>query len=89
MTLIDNAVYVNGHRTADPRSLEETYEVLRDRDGLAWIGPYRPAAEIRSVVTEFEWHACPCGRDFGGAQRPSWSVRSDPVRGAAPGAVSP
>ena len=51
--------------------------MLRDRDGLAWIGPYRPAAEIRSVVTEFEWHACPCGRDFGGAQRPSWSVRSD------------
>ena len=71
MTLIDNAVYVNGHRTADPRSLEETYEVLRDRDGLAWIGLYRPdVAEIRSVATEFELHELPVPDAISAHQRP-------------------
>ncbi len=57
MALVDNAVYVDGQRTADPRSLDETYELLRDRHGMAWIGLYRPdAAEIRSVAAEFDLH---------------------------------
>jgi magnesium transporter len=57
MTLVDNAVYVDGHRTADPRGLDETYELLRDRHGMAWIGLYRPdEAEIRSVAREFDLH---------------------------------
>ena len=50
MALVDNAVYVDGRRSADPRSLDETYELLRERHGMAWIGLYRPdVAEIRSV----------------------------------------
>ena len=57
MALVDNAIYVDGRRTADPRSLEETYELLRDRHGMAWIGLYRPGvAEIRSVAGEFDLH---------------------------------
>jgi magnesium transporter len=57
MALVDNAVYVDGQRTADPRSLDETFELLRDRHGMAWIGLYRPdAAEIRSVAAEFNLH---------------------------------
>jgi magnesium transporter len=57
MTLVDNAVYVDGQRTADPRSLDETYELLRQRSGMAWIGLYRPDAdEIRSVAREFDLH---------------------------------
>lgn len=57
MSLVDNAVYVDGHRTADPKSLDETYEVLRERSGMAWIGLYRPEpAEIRSVAREFDLH---------------------------------
>jgi magnesium transporter len=57
MTLKDNAVYVDGHRTADPQSLDETYELLRERNGMAWIGLYRPDPdEIRSVAHEFELH---------------------------------
>jgi magnesium transporter len=57
MALVDNAVYVDGHRTADPRSLDETYELLRERHGMAWIGLYRPdVAEIRSVAREFGLH---------------------------------
>lgn len=55
MTIVDNAVYVNGHRTADPEGLDETYFVLRQREGMAWIGLYRPdAEELRSVAEEFD-----------------------------------
>ena len=43
--LVDNAVYVDGRRTADPTSLEETFETVRDRNGFAWIGLYRPIRE--------------------------------------------
>ena len=57
MTLVDNAVYVQGRRTANPTSLEETYEVLRERQGMAWIGMYRPdVVELRSVAQEFSLH---------------------------------
>lgn len=55
MTIVDNAVYVDGHRTADPEGLEETYFILRQRQGMAWIGLYRPdAEELRSVAEEFD-----------------------------------
>jgi magnesium transporter len=57
MALIDNAIYVNGHRTESPRSLDETYELLREHDGMAWIGLYRPSPEeLRSVADEFGLH---------------------------------
>ena len=55
MAIIDNAVYVAGRRTADPEGLEETYFLLRQRQGMAWIGLYRPdARELRSVADEFD-----------------------------------
>ncbi|WP_255771623.1 magnesium and cobalt transport protein CorA [Pseudarthrobacter sulfonivorans] len=55
MTIIDNAVYVNGVRTADPEDLDETYFLLRQREGMAWIGLYRPDGdELRSVAEEFD-----------------------------------
>ncbi|MFB2599074.1 magnesium and cobalt transport protein CorA [Herbiconiux sp. P17] len=57
MPLIDNAVYVTGHRTDDPKSLDETYELMDRLHGMAWIGLYRPdAAEIHSIETEFGLH---------------------------------
>ncbi len=57
MALVNNAVYVGGKRSADPRTLDETYEVLRERRGMAWIGLYRPdVEELRSVAREFELH---------------------------------
>jgi magnesium transporter len=56
VSIIDNAVYVDGRRTAPP-SLEETFETLRDRGGVAWIDLYRPSeAELRAVAQEFELH---------------------------------
>lgn len=55
MTIVDNAVYVDGYRTADPEDLDETYFLLRQRQGMAWIGLYRPdAEELGSVAEEFD-----------------------------------
>jgi magnesium transporter len=57
MALIENRIYVNGVSTAAPRNLDETYELLRERDGMAWIGLYRPdEVEIHSVAAEFSLH---------------------------------
>lgn len=57
MPLIDNAVYVDGVRRAEPASLELTYEAMHDEGGMAWIGLYRPdEAEIASVRAEFGIH---------------------------------
>jgi magnesium transporter len=57
MTIIDNAVYVGGRRTSNPESLDETYEVMRDRGGMAWIGLYRPGVDdVQSVADEFSLH---------------------------------
>src|SRR5918997_1442306 len=52
--IVDSALYVDGKRTAEPRSLQETYEACRQRHGLAWIGLYRPTEEeFASVAEEF------------------------------------
>ncbi len=56
--IVDNAIYVDGRRTAGPVTLEETYEAVRNRHGVAWIGLYRPTAEeFSSVAGEFDLHA--------------------------------
>jgi magnesium transporter len=71
MPIIDNAVYVNGERTANPDSLDETYEVLRARHGMAWIGMYRPTpAEVESVAKEFNLHHLAVEDALAGHQRP-------------------
>src|SRR5918996_5004430 len=55
--IVDNAIYVDGHRASEPRSLRETYEALRQERGVAWIGLYRPTEEeFASVAEEFELH---------------------------------
>jgi magnesium transporter len=57
MALVDNAIYVSGHREATPHTLDETYEMLKGKDGFAWIGLYRPTEpEVRSVAGEFGFH---------------------------------
>lgn len=38
MTIVDNAVYVSG-RTTDPEGADETYFLLRQREGMAPHGP--------------------------------------------------
>ena len=55
--IVDNAIYVDGKRTAEPRSLDETYQACRNREGIAWIGLYKPTAEeFESVAQEFGLH---------------------------------
>ena len=57
MTIIDNAVYVEGVRTATPRNLEQTFETLSEQGGMAWIGLYRPTRdEMAAVAHEFGLH---------------------------------
>jgi magnesium transporter len=57
MMIVDNAIYVDGYRASEPRSLRETYEALRKVRGVAWIGLYRPTEEeFASVAEEFELH---------------------------------
>ncbi len=55
--IVDNAIYVDGKRAAEPGSLRETYDACRSQRGIAWIGLYRPTAEeFESVAGEFELH---------------------------------
>ena len=64
--VVDNAVYVDGRRV-EPESLESTYELVRDCQGMGWIGLYRPGkSEISSIAQAFGLHAA-CGRGrYGG-----------------------
>ena len=71
MSVVDNAVYVDGLRHAEPDSLEVTYELLRDEHGMAWIGLYRPErAEIDSVAAEFGFHELAVEDTITAHQRP-------------------
>lgn len=55
--VVDNAIYVEGRRTDSPTDLDETFELMRQRQGMAWIGLYRPTPEeIRAVASEFDLH---------------------------------
>lgn len=70
MALIDNAIYVDGKRTLTPDSLDETFELMRDSGGFAWIGLYRPsAAEIEAVAAEFGLHHLAVSDALNGHQR--------------------
>ena len=43
--IVDNTIYVDGKRAAQPESLQETYVARCSQRGIAWIGPCRPTAE--------------------------------------------
>ena len=71
MTIIDNAVYVDGVRTAEPQSLEQTFETLNQHGGMAWIGLYRPTAEeMAAVAEEFGLHRLAVEDAISAHQRP-------------------
>lgn len=58
MTVVDNAVYVDGERTASPESLDRTFELLAEGPSggrsFAWIGLLRPdETEVDQVADEF------------------------------------
>ncbi|WOH17501.1 magnesium/cobalt transporter CorA [Paenarthrobacter sp. GOM3] len=71
MTIIDNAVYVDGVRTATPNSLEQTFETLSVHGGMAWIGLYRPTQEeMAAVAAEFGLHELAVEDAVSAHQRP-------------------
>jgi magnesium transporter len=70
MTIVDNAVYVGGHRIRNPDSLEDTFELMREERGMAWIGLYRPSRdEVQAVAEEFGLHPLAVEDALSGHQR--------------------
>jgi magnesium transporter len=71
VTIIDNAVYVDGVRSAEPENLEQTFETLARHGGMAWIGLYRPSeTEMASVADEFGLHELAVEDAISAHQRP-------------------
>ncbi|HPT95683.1 MAG TPA: magnesium and cobalt transport protein CorA [Microbacteriaceae bacterium] len=57
MAIVDNGIYVDGRRVASPSTLDETFAQLREGDGMAWIGLYRPdESELRELAAELGLH---------------------------------
>jgi magnesium transporter len=71
VTIIDNAVYVDGIRAVEPRNLEQTFETLTEHGGMAWIGLYRPTPEeMAAVAAEFGLHGLAVEDAISAHQRP-------------------
>ena len=80
MTVVDNAIYVSGRRTSDPSSLDQTFEEMSERHGMAWIGLYRPdEAELREIADEFGLHPLAVEDALNGHQRPKLDRYGDSV----------
>ena len=61
MSVVDNAIYVDGRRKLAPPSLDTAFSALRscpdDGRSFAWIGMLRPGPdEIHAVAHEFDLH---------------------------------
>ncbi|WP_026550208.1 magnesium and cobalt transport protein CorA [Arthrobacter sp. Br18] len=57
MALVANAVYVDGRERLEPKNLDQTFELMRNRGGMGWIGLYRPSVgEIAAVAQELGLH---------------------------------
>ncbi|GAA4353656.1 magnesium and cobalt transport protein CorA [Microbacterium rhizosphaerae] len=70
MTVIDNAIYVDGRRVDTPPTLDATFDALEQHGGFAWIGLYRPdAGELDLVADEFGLHALAVEDALSGHQR--------------------
>ncbi|OOB89713.1 magnesium/cobalt transporter CorA [Rathayibacter sp. VKM Ac-2630] len=70
MTIVDNAVYVGGRRIRNPDSLEDTFELMREERGMAWIGLFRPTREeVEAVAEEFGLHPLAVEDALSGHQR--------------------
>lgn len=78
MGIVHNAVYCEGGRKLEPASLEVTYELLRERHGMGWIGLYRPSRrEIESIATEFALHPLAVEDTVTAHQRPKMERYGD------------
>ncbi|MHA6784483.1 magnesium and cobalt transport protein CorA [Pseudonocardia saturnea] len=75
MSVVDNAIYVDGKRAVVPHSLDHTFEELRacptGGHSFCWIGLLRPSEEeIQAVAAEFELHGLAVEDTVTAHQRP-------------------
>ncbi len=75
MSVVDNAIYVDGRRSVVPVSLDHTFEELREcpdeGHSFCWIGMLRPdEAEIKAVAEEFGLHGLAVEDTVNAHQRP-------------------
>jgi magnesium transporter len=75
MSVIDNAIYIDGKRAAVPTSLDHTFEELRQCPdqgrSFCWIGLLRPSQqEIEAVAEEFALHSLAVEDTINAHQRP-------------------
>jgi magnesium transporter len=75
MSVVDNAIYIDGKRAAEPRSLNRTFEELRQCPdqgrSFCWIGLLRPKPEeIHAVAQEFSLHGLAVEDTISAHQRP-------------------
>ena len=71
MSIIDNAVYLNGGRSEEPPTLELTFETMERTGGIGWVGLYRPTRdEIHRVAEELDVHSLVVEDTVAAHQRP-------------------
>lgn len=75
MSVVDNAIYVDGKRAAVPGSLDRTFQELRqcpdEGRSFCWIGLLRPTPEeIQAVAEEFSLHGLAVEDTITAHQRP-------------------
>jgi magnesium transporter len=75
MSVVDNAIYIDGKRAAAPSSLDRTFAELRQCPdqgrSFCWIGLLRPTPEeIEAVAQEFSLHGLAVEDTISAHQRP-------------------
>ncbi|QBJ98632.1 magnesium and cobalt transport protein CorA [Rhodococcus sp. ABRD24] len=56
-SVVNSAVYRDGHRISTPATLAEALESLPDESSMAWIGLYRPDdAQLNAAAKQFDLH---------------------------------
>jgi magnesium transporter len=75
MSMVDNAIYVDGSRAVEPESLDQTFHELRrcpdSGQSFCWIGMLRPTEqELRAVAQEFHLHELAVEDAINAHQRP-------------------
>ncbi len=74
MSVVDNAIYIDGKRAKVPESLDHTFAELKSCGGgnsFCWIGLLRPSEqEIQAVAQEFELHGLAVEDTITAHQRP-------------------
>jgi magnesium transporter len=82
VSVVDNAIYVDGRRELAPASLDKAFSALRscpdNGHSFAWIGMLRPdTEEIRAVAKEFDLHELAVEDTVNAHQRPKLELYGD------------